>query len=330
MELLKRFCKLQLLFQFLIFGFAGATPCLNVSPDEFAPCAREHSLKIFDSLHYPTIHDLSEGRFESFTPANTSSDKGMMHSEMHRVFRDERSFLIKTVLPGSYAYGPVERFQRELFSMVLMSGIGGPEISRAGHIVGENGLSGYFLEMEELYPKQKNSFTLKGIYTFKNLLFQKMGVDLVSDSQLRSVAQLMRLSLERNIVLGRDIDLIFSKESDDSYWIDTTDFDIYSDSADWFRSGRRDKLVNMSDLDGFEGAASLHSYTRLIVSFGDLRIRYQKVLLNAFKNEILKSRVWSREQKKRLLENLRRGLLMDWQVVDDKSSCELFLLHSLL
>ncbi len=301
----------------VIFGqsSANAGNCIDIRPGYlYADCVRQKTKDFFDPKMAWNITELANGRYEFFSPPNSSSPNGRLHSEMYRIWRDGRSFLLKAILPGSPGFWNDDQFRRDLFGMLLGAELGGPEITRAGRFIGKDGGEGYYIEMEEIFRGIANSYTFKGLFTKKNQILSRLGFDFPTVSQLETVGQMLRINLEHGIYLGIDPDLIFSGNGVNVRWIDTTDWGAQSQIkyADWFSDGTTIDLLDVTRLDGFDGRSRIHNYAYFLTQFYRLNHRNGKVILAALRHEISQSKEWSDAQKAQLWQNLRISLVKDW------------------
>ena len=281
----------------------------------FILCVQAKAIALFDRGPAKTIEQLSGGQYESFFPPNSNSSKGIMNSGIYRTKSEGKALLIKTMIPDFNIWISDESFERDLFGVLLGAELGGPKVTRAGRFEGQFGRQGYYLEMEEIFSKDKSSFTFKGLFSTKNQFLAQLGLDRISKSQLEKVGQMMGQLLERNIYLGVDADLIFSGKTGEVRWIDTTDWSAQniSPSEEWFHSSNKDHLVDGPELKGFFGRMSVHNYGLLITYFYRLKPRYGETVLSALRQEIAQSKVWSDQQKFQLWDNIRNNLQNDWK-----------------
>jgi hypothetical protein len=297
-------------------GLAFGDSCSpHQNRQDFILCVRAKAIAIFERGPAKTMEQLSGARYESFFPPNSNSSKGIMNSGIYRVNSEGKSLLIKTMIPDLNIWISDQSFERDLFGVLLGAELGGPKLTRAGRFEGQFGRQGYYLEMEEIFPKDKTSFTLKGLFSTKNQFLAQLGLDRISKSQLEKVGQMMGQLLERNIHLGVDADLILSGKTGEVRWIDTTDWSAQniSPSDEWFHSGNKDHLVDGPELKGFFGRMSVHNYGLLIMYFYRLKPRYGETVLSALRREIAQSKVWSDQQKFQLWDNIRNNLQNDWK-----------------
>jgi hypothetical protein len=296
-------------------SWAIASPCSQYqAKQQFILCVRAQTTALFDKGPAKTIEQLSGGQYALFLPPNSNSPKGRLNSGIFRVQSKGKNLLIKTMVPDFNLWISDDSFERNLFGVLLGSELGGPKVTRAGRFEGRFGSLGYYIEMEELFYDDKNSFTYKGLFTSKNQILAKLGWNRISNSHLEKVGQMLGQLLERNIYLGSDVDLIFSRKTGDVRWIDTTDWDAQHNRSteEWFNSNEIDQLVDITELKGFEGRMSVHNYGYFITYLYRLKPRYGEVVLLALRRAVAQSKVWSDQQKINLWDNIRINLNNDW------------------
>ncbi len=241
-----------------------------------------------------TLEEITSGNHSPFVIPNYLHLAGSMHSAMYRHVRDGKPRLVKLILPGSKAFLGDEYFKKEVFGILLSSHIGGPELYRAGR-VSSGGVNGYFVEIEELFPGDEQTFTYKG-FASKPALARFLNARFPNDTQLLKIAKLLRMAIERKIAIDEDLDFIFS--GDDVRWLDT---------AGW-RTFKNDVSV-----ESFEGEMALHNYGLLLTQFFELNSRAGRFLVYALKEEIRGSVVWTSSQRHAVLANLEKNMLNRWE-----------------
>lgn len=258
-----------------------------------------------------SIEELSGGVHTTFKPARFFHGQGDWHSDIFRVQRNGKSYLIKTTLPGTDGFGDDDYFVRHLFGYLLAENIGGPAITRAGRFKNAEGIEGYFVEMEELFVNDKNSFTYKGIRSAHNKFIQRLGLRILTKAHIKNIAKLIIKTLENGLFID-DLDFIFSTKSDHVRWIDTTHWYItYVDHHDdryWLDHQDPKALVNPALLSHVRGYQHLEHIRTLFNDFRLMNKAYAKELWISTIAEIEASQVWSAQEKQNMKNNFKNAL----------------------
>jgi len=294
-----------------IFATLGASS-VHAQIPSYAESIRQQTNSILDLHTTHTLDELSGAQAETFSIPNRWHTKGILHSAIYRTTVNGQPTLIKTIFPDSNGYSNDSSFRREVFAMLLASGIGGPRIYRAGKITNEQGAIGYFIQMEEMFPGERDTFTFKG-WGSKTLLERGLSWRSPSPKQLSQIGQMINMALERGIAIDIDHDFIFSSRSDNVRWLDTAQWQLAEigsidqpiyEVLDYSRNELRSELA-------------LNNYGYLLTLFFRLKKDYGMSVLESLLSSIQSSRVWSESQKKQLVENLRTTLVRDWKTPSD-------------
>ena len=284
-----------------------------------------------------TIEELSNGAHTRFKSSFFSHGQGAWHSDMFRIQRNGKNYLIKTLYPGTDGFNHVTEngkldfndleFERHLFGYFLGEQLGAPQITRAGRFRNPDGAQGHFIEMEELFVNDRSTFTYKGLRKTHNILIQKFGFRLLSKAHIKSIAKLLIQALENGIFLD-DLDFILSLKSDEVRWIDTTHWYInYADINDqnyWLENQDPKALINPGSLTYPRGSDQLQHIRTLFRDLHTMRKSYAKELWFAVNEEIEKSQLWSDQQKNNMKKNFRYSLnQLPW--FEEEMGCELYL-----
>lgn len=264
----------------------------------------------FQSIY--RLKDLSDSKIELFSVPNKWHAKGAMHSAMYRATVNGQKTLIKVIFPGSHNFGTENSFRTEVSAMLLASDIGGPQVYRAGKIVDEHGLVGYFIQMEEIFAGERGTFTLKG-WGGRSRLSRIFSLRSLSSNQLKKIGTMISLALERRIGIGIDHDFIFSPQGDDVRWIDTAQWIL--PKVDSF-GGPNVELRDSSSSD-FNTEVALNCYAYLIAQFFRMKENYGALLLQSLQSDIRNSEVWNDYQKINLIKSLRTNLVANWKIHPD-------------
>jgi len=247
------------------------------------------------------LEELSGGVYSQFSVPNWLHTKGTMHSAIYRYNRDGKSRLIKVILEDSKAHISDDYFRGEIFGMLLSSHVGGPEVYHAGRITVPDGRMGYYVEMEELFANQTDTYTYKGLGS-KIWPMRILALKFPNDAQLLKIAKMIRINLERGILIGNDPDLIFS--GSDVRWLDTTAWEIWNNTF----PDAVERLADISRFD-FNSQRVLYNYGSLIKKFFRLKKSAGRFLIQALKREVAASPVWTDLQKTGILVNMREVIV---------------------
>lgn len=311
----------------------AASDCLSVRPAYLYVACIQKKLSLIFNPQSPILLDIkmlsTNGQIEIFKPPSSSHAKGIMHSEIYRIKKNEKNFLVKTILPGSKAYIDENYFTGQLYGYLLGSELSGAEILSAGRFRHHTGIIGYYIEMEELFPNDKNSYTFKGLKKIVNSVKQKLGFRILTKKHLQSLARLIVKALEHGVYLD-DVDFIFSKSSDEVRWIDTTHWDvhyksIYSKEA-WHIHPDIQNLVDPSRLNGYLGKVSLHDISEHFMYMKPMHHAYTQELWDFLRQEIQKSKIWDKDQKQQVTDNFISVLSrFEWFQETNGYSCSTWL-----
>ncbi len=238
-----------------------------------------------NSKTFYTIEELSNGPYSTFKGSRFFHGCGDWHSDIFRIHKNNKSYLIKTTLPGTPGYGDEDYFKSHLLGYLLAEGIGGPAITRSGRFKNAEGVKGYFVEMEELFANDRSTFTYKGIRKFHNKIIQRLSFRILSEAHIKNLAKLLIKALENGLYLD-DLDFIFSSKSSEVRWFDTTHWLITSTLGS-------DHLEHIRTL------------------FKDLRMmnkKYSDELWAATMTEIENSQIWSTQQKTNMKKSFKDSL----------------------
>lgn len=328
----------------------ASTDCLDTKPaHHYGFCVAQKLHQLFNpkDKNAHKIEELSNGSFEIFNPKKSSHGSGKMHSEIYRIRKDGRNFLIKTMLPGSRGFRGQKNdkyFTSDLFGYLLASEIGGPEIGRAGRFKNSKGDIGYFIEMEELFSNDDTSTTFKGLERIKNFVKQKLGFRILTQNHLKNFAKLIVTALEHGIYLD-DHDFIFSRKSDEVRWIDTTHWDILTmvdlksekhhledfdfddeNFVPWYLVPHKNELLSPADLFNPYGQYAVYHVAEMFNRMRPMHSAYTKELWQFLNIEISESKIWNNDQKTRMVKNLSWALSrFKWFKEENGYSCDFFL-----
>lgn len=267
-------------------SFAGsAHPTCANETSGFSKCVQAYAAQMMAHLNQPnSIKKI--GGSEKFSPSNSDQQIGRRNSGIYRSSHEGKKFLLKTVPADQDPSSSKTRFQNELLGMLLGAELGGPSILRAGKFRQDDGRSGFYLEMEELFANDPSAASFKGIY-----LSGKTSVKGPNSQQLKHIAKMLVLALERGIDIGTDVDFLFSRVSDEVHWIDTSDWRPFSDAAE------------KEDLETYGYFLSLfHKYSK----------QDGRILTSEIRELIKSSNAWTPQQKDKLWANLKSNLIYRW------------------
>lgn len=293
-----------------LFGTSTVTAQIG----QFAESIRQKTLgSQINPIH--KVQELSDTPVDLYIPPNQFHDPGDQHLAMYRGTHDGVPTLIKIIFPNSRSPFRDRFFRQEIFGMQLASDIGGPKIYRTGSLLDSQGQVGYFIEMQEIYPGDRSTFTFKG-WRSKSYIKRLFSLHSISKAQLDKIGEMLGMAIERSINILDDGDLIFSSLHDDVRWIDTSRWMLATKGYDMAPDLVDGPITGVLDLskNNIQAKNVLSSYAAFIDVFFSLRKDYGVNVLGSLLAQINRSTVWSDAQKVGLTENLKKVLVDFWNV----------------
>jgi len=303
---------LTIIVSFFVFSSADAGPCAGLNTSQaYIECVNQRMREMEKQLSEPaqTIQQITNGQYEIFK-APRKHHPGVQHDQMYRSIRNGQSYLIK-VLHAENVNDIA--FSMTLYGALLAEELGGPKVTRAGALITDDSKKALYLEMEEIFAGDPDTFTLKGI------LYQPwdprrfLPISL-NARHMQKLAKMFVRNLELQVVFGGtediEVDLIFSKN--DVRWIDT-EFMMpmlkgLPPLFHWRYPELLEEMPTSITSSFYRLQMSLERYLFTIANIHSNRSKLGAVLWQHFHIEILNSEVWSDLEKQKIWKSAQERM----------------------